>query len=169
MRNDSRFSSPELLTEEHDVSKFACGKPPLNQYLKRYALKNQQEEISRTYVTISDARVVGYYTLTYGSISHEAATQKIKADLPGYPIPVILLARLAVDVSEKGKGLGSGLLRDAMLRTLQAAEIAGLRAMLTHAKDEEAKLFYKKYGFEESPAHPLHLMIRIDDIRASIV
>jgi GNAT superfamily N-acetyltransferase len=169
MRIDSRYGSPELLTEEHDVSKFACGKPPLNQYLKRYALKNQRDEISRTYVTVREARVVGYYTLTFGSISHEEAAPKIKAELPGYPIPIILLARLAVDVSEKGKGLGSGLLRDAMLRTLRAAEIAGLRAMLTRAKDEEAKSFYIKYGFEESPAHPLHLMIRIGDIRTSVI
>lgn len=169
MRNDGRYCSPEPLTEEHDVSKFACGKPPLNQYLKRYALKNQREEISRTYVTVREARVVGYYTLTFGSISHEDAARKIKADLPGYPIPIILLARLAVDGGEKGKGLGSGLLRDAMMRTLQAADIAGLRAMLTHAKDEEAKSFSMKYGFEPSPAHPLHLMIRVDDIRASVI
>ena len=169
MRSEDPYSPPELLTEEHDLARFACGKPPLNQYLKRYALKNQREGISRTYVTTKAGRVVGYYTLTFGSISHEEATRRIKDELPGYPIPVILLARLAVDVGEKGKGLGAGLLRNAMLRTLQAAEIAGLRAMLTHAKDDEAKAFYLKYGFEESPAHPLHLMLRIDDIRASIL
>jgi GNAT superfamily N-acetyltransferase len=169
MPSKGTYSPPELLAEGHDVSRFACGKPALNQYLKRYALKNQREDISRTYVTKKADRVVGYYTLTFGSISHEEATRKIKDELPGYPIPIILLARLAVDVGEKGKGLGAALLRDAMLRTLQAAEIAGLRAMLTHAKDEDAKAFYLKYGFEESPAHPLHLMLRIDDIRASII
>ena len=163
------YGIPEPISQYHDVSRFACGKAPLNQYLKRYALKNQQENISRTYVTQKGGRVVGYYTLAFGSVSHEAASEKIRRELPRYPIPVILLARLAVDAAEKGRGLGAGLLRDAMLRTVQAADIAGLRAMLTHAKDEEAKAFYLKYGFEESPIDALHLMLRIDDIRESLI
>jgi GNAT superfamily N-acetyltransferase len=169
MRNKLTYRSPELLTEQHDVSHFGCGKPPLNQYLKKYALVNQQNEISRTYVTTCNVRVVGYYTLTFGSISHEDATSRIKEALPQYPIPIMLLARLAVDQKEAGNGLGKGLLKDAMLRTIQAADIGGLRAMLTHAKDDSAKQFYRKYGFEESPVHPLTLMLSIKDIRASLL
>lgn len=169
MQSKRIYGAPELLNEGHDRSSFACGKPSLNQYIKKYALVNQQNEISRTYVATRDARVVGYYTLTFGSISHEEVTSKIKAELPQYPIPVMLLARLAVDKKEAGKGLGKGLLKDAMLRTIQAADIGGLRAMLTHAKDEEAKHFYQRYGFEESPIQPLTLMLAIKDIRASLL
>jgi len=169
MGSRSKYSPPEVLTAEHDRSAFACGKPPLNQYIKKYALINQQNEISRTYVTTREGRVVGYYTLTFGSVSHEEATPKIKAALPHYPIPIMLLARLAVDNREAGKGLGRGLLKDALLRTTQAADIAGLRAILTHAKDDEAKTFYQRYGFEESPLHPLTLMLSIKDIRANLL
>ena len=169
MPNKRIYSAPELLTPAHDCSGFGCGKPPLNQYIKKYALVNQENEISRTYVTTRENRVVGYYSLAFGSISHEDATQKIKDELPQYPIPIILLARLAVDVKEKGQGLGKGLMRDALLRTVQAADIGGLRAMLTHAKDEDAKGFYEKYGFESSPTNELHLMLSIKDIRANLI
>lgn len=168
MKNSDELSPPELLTASHDRSRFACGKPALNQFLKKYALINQENEISRTYVATRGESVVGYYTLAFGSVSHGEATPSIKAELPQYPIPVILLARLAVDVREKGKGLGKGLLKDAMLRTLSAADIGGLRAMLTHAKDEDAKQFYLRYGFQESPIEPLTLMLNIKDIRASL-
>jgi GNAT superfamily N-acetyltransferase len=169
MSNKVIYTAPELLTSAHDCSAFSCGKPALNKYIKKYALVNQKNEISRTYITTKENRVVGYYSLAFGSISHTEATQKIKEELPQYPIPIILLARLAVDVREKGRGLGKALLRDAMLRTLQAADIGGLRAMLTHAKDEEAKSFYEKYGFESSPINELHLMLGIKDIRSNLI
>lgn len=169
MQINGSLRAPELLIEGHDCTGFASGKPPLNQYIKKYALVNQQNDISRTYVATRDGRVVGYYTLAFGSISHEEATPKIMARLPHYPIPVILLARLAVDQKEAGKGLGKGLLKDAIMRTIQAADIVGLRAMLTHAKDERAKQFYLKFGFEASPIHPLTLMLSIKDIRASLL
>ncbi len=169
MENKGPYSAPELLTEGHKCSAFACGKPPLNQYVKKYALTNQQNEISRTYVVTRDDRVVGYYTLAFGSISHAEAASKIKEELPLHPIPIILLARLAVDQKEKGKGLGKGLLRDAMIRTIAAADIGGLRAMLTHAKDEDAKAFYQQFGFEESPIDRLTLMLGIKDIRANLI
>jgi len=162
------YTPPELLTVEHDASRFACGEPALNKFIKKYALTNQKNEISRTYVTTRDGYVAGYYTLVFGSVSHEEATERVKGNLPHYPIPVILLARLAVDIKEKGRGLGKGLLRDAMLRTLQAADIAGLRAMLTHAKNDEARRFYQKFGFEESATHPLHLMLCLEDIRENL-
>jgi len=169
MRNDQTLRAPETLTEGHDRSDFGCGQPQLNRYLKKYALLNQENEISRTYVAARGDRVVGYYTLAFGSISHEEAAAGIKKDLPGHPIPIILLARLAVDVREQGTGLGKGLLRDAMLRTVQAADIGGLRAMLTHAKDEAAKSFYERYGFIESSISPLTLMLGIHDIRANLI
>ena len=170
MQNKPVYRAPELLTAEHVTSGFACGKPPLNQYIKKYALANQENEISRTYVATRDGSVVvGFYSLAYGSISHEQATRRIKAELPQYPIPVMLLARLAVDHREAGKGLGKGLLKDALLRTIQAADIGGLRAVLTHAKDEDAKQFYQKYGFTESPIDQLTLMLSIKDIRANII
>lgn len=169
MQSKITYRAPEVLTAEHDYSTFACGKPPLNQYIKKYALVNQHNETSRTYVTTRDGRVVGYYTLAFGSVSHEEATSRIKAKLPQYPIPIMLLARLAVDHREAGKGLGKGLLKDALLRTTQAADIAGLRAILTHAKDEEAKNFYQKFGFQPSPIQSLTLMLSIKDIRASLL
>lgn len=169
MKNKNNYRPPELLTDKHDCSGFGCGKPPLNQYLKKYALVNQQNDISRTYVATRDDRVVGYYTLAFGSISHDEATPKIKAELPQYPIPIMLLARLAVDKREAGKGLGKGLLKDALLRTIQAADIGGLRAVLTHAKDDEAKKFYQTHGFQRSPIQPLTLMLGIKDIRASLL
>jgi predicted N-acetyltransferase YhbS len=169
MQNKGSYTTPKLLNAEHDCSAFACGQPQLNQYIKKYALINQQNDISRTYVTTRENRVVGYYTLAFGSVSHDDAPQNLKKGLPLHPIPIILLARLAVDVKAKGIGLGKGLLRDAMLRTLQAADIGGLRAMLTHAKSEDAKRFYMNFGFEESPTNDLHLILSIKDIRANIL
>jgi len=169
MPNKRIYTALELLNTAHDCSGFSCGKPPLNKYIKKYALVNQANEISRTYVTTKENRVVGYYSLAFGSVSHEDATEKIKRELPQYPIPIILLARLAVDVREKGHRLGESLLRDALLRCVQAADIGGLRAMLTHAKDEDAKGFYEKYGFQSSPTNHLHLMLSIKDIRANLI
>jgi len=168
MQNKEPLRAPELLNERHDTSDFSCGNPFLNRYIKRYALVNQQNEISRTYVATRADRVVGYYALAFGSVSEDEATRAIKEDLPPHPIPIILLARLAVDLREHGIGLGKGLLRDALLRTVQAADIAGLRAMLTHAKDDAAKAFYQRFGFVESPIDPLTLMLSIKDIRESL-
>ena len=169
MPNKVLYTPPELLTADHDVTAFACGEPALNRFIKRYALINQANEISRTYVTTRDGYVAGFYTLAFGSISHEDATAKIKAELPQYPIPIILLARLAVDLREKGRGLGKALLRDALLRSLQASDIAGLRAVLTHAKNDEAKNFYLKFGFEPSPTHDQHLMLSIRDLKENMI
>ncbi len=169
MQSKETYHPPELLSEEHDRSSFSCGQPQLNRYLKKYALINQESDISRTYVTTKEHRVVGYYTLAFGSVSHDDAPEKLKEGLPLHPIPVILLARLAVDIKEKGMGLGKGLLRDAMLRTVQAADIAGLRAMLTHAKNDDVKRFYAAFGFEGSPLNELHLMLSIKDIRANLL
>ena len=141
------LKAPVLLTRGHDRSAFDCGIPALNEYLKQYALQNQKKHAARTYVGTRGHRVVGYYSLAYGSVTLEEAPQSVKSGLARHPIPVILLARLAVDTAERGRGIGAALLKDALLRTLQAAEIAGLRAMIVHAKDDAAKRFYETFGF----------------------
>jgi len=162
------LTSPVLLTKDHDRNSFDCGVPALNDYLKKYALQNQKKHAARTYVVTRGDRIVGYYSLAYGSVSLDEAPQKVKSGLPRHPVPVILLARLAVDSAEQGTGLGAALLKDALLRTIQAAEVAGLRAMLVHAKDDSAKRFYEKYGFEPSPIDAYHLFLRLSDILSSL-
>lgn len=163
----SPLSSPELLLKEHNRSAFDCGVPALNEFLKQFAPQNQKRDGSRTYVATRDNRVVGYYTLAYSSIGVEDVTPEIRAGLGRYPIPVLLMARLAVDLSERGTGLGKALLRDAIRKVPEAADIAGLRAMLVHAKDDQARAFYEKFGFTSSPTNPYHLLLKTDDIRAS--
>lgn len=157
------------LDKLQDRAAFDCGVELLNDYLKKYALQNQKKDAARTYVlTTEENQVIGYYTLVFGSLSTEETTPEIAAGLGKYPIPVILLARLAIDESEKGKGLGKILLRDALLRAVRASEIAGLQAFLVHAKDEPAKAFYEKFGFQSSPHNDFHLFLKISDIRASL-
>jgi len=162
------LNPPVLLTKDHDRNSFDCSVPALNDYLKKYALQNQKKHAARTYVATRVNRIVGYYSLAYGSVSLEEATQTVKAGLPRHPVPVILLARLAIDSTEQGRGLGAGLLKDAFLRAIQAAEIAGLRAMLVHAKDDAAKRFYEKFGFEPSPIDAYHLFLSLSDILSSL-
>ena len=168
MPGAENLNPPVLLTKDHDRNTFDCGVPALNDYLKKYALQNQKKHAARTYVATRSNRIVGYYTLAYGSLSLEEAPQSVRSGLPRHPIPMILLARLAVDSSEQGGGLGAALLKDALLRTIQAAEIAGLRAMIVHAKDESAKRFYEKFGFERSPIDAYHLFLRLSDMLSSL-
>ena len=162
------LTPPVLLTKDHDRNSFDCGVPSLNEYLKKYALQNQKKHAARTYVATRGNRIVGYYSLAYGAVSLEEAPQRVASGLPRHPIPVILLARLAVDSTEQGRGLGAALLKDALLRTILAAEIAGLRAMLVHAKNDSARHFYEKFGFEPSPIDPYHLLLRLSDILLSL-
>lgn len=159
---------PVPLLKSHKLDGFNCGNEQLNEYLLRFAWTNHQSGAARTYVSCRDNRIAGFYSLAFGSIEHRASTDRIRKGLPQHPIPIILLARLAVDVSEQGHGLGKGLLKDALLRTLQAADIGGLRAMVVHAKDERATSFYRKFGFEVSPIDKLHLMLLLKDIRQSL-
>jgi GNAT superfamily N-acetyltransferase len=168
MPTDDNLNSPVLLTRDHDRNAFDCGVAALNDYLKKYALQNQKKHAARTYVATRGNRIVGYYSLAYGSVSLEEAPQSVKSGLPRHPIPVILLARLAVDSIEQGGGLGAALLKDALIRTMQAAEIAGLRGVLVHAKDDSAKRFYEKFGFEPSPIDAYHLFLRLSDILYSL-
>jgi GNAT superfamily N-acetyltransferase len=169
MSNNSKPLSPQLLTKEHDRKSFDCGVEALNEYLRKYALQNQKKHISRTYVSTVGNKIVGYYSLAYGHVTPQETPHNISAGLPRYPIPVLLLARLAVDKTFHGKGLGASLLRDVLVKAPAAAEIAALRAVVVDAKDETAKAFYERFGFSSSPANPYHLFMMIDDIRASIL
>lgn len=162
--------TPVLLDKAHNKKLFDCGSDALNIFLQNYAMQNNKNNSSRTYVSIchDTNAVTGYYTLTYGSISHTQATEKVKKRMPNYPIPVMILSRLAVSEQYQKLGLGKGLLKDALLRTLQASNIAGLKAVIAHAKDKKAKRFYLKYGFEESALDEYHLMLALQDIEYAI-
>lgn len=158
----------EKLTKDHDLSWFDCGKASLNDWLKRFALVNQQSDAARTYVFHRGGRVVTYYSLTAGSVRKEESTARVAMGLASHPIGVILLARLAVDRGEQGKGLGKALLIDALTRSLEAADAIGARAILVHAIDEEAAAFYTRFGFEPSPVSPNQLMLLMKNLRASL-
>jgi predicted N-acetyltransferase YhbS len=162
------LSSPVPLEASHDLSAFDCGASALNEYLKKYALVNHQNQSARTYVARRGEAVVGYYTLAAGSVRREETPPRVAKGLARHPVPVVLLARLAVDRSEQGRGIGAGLLRDALLRVAQAADIIGCRAVLVHAKDPAAKAFYQRFGFEPSPVDELHLYLLMKDLKASL-
>lgn len=168
-RQENRLSNVEAISELHDVSRFDCGgHESLNDWLKRFALSNQKNESARTYVVHHNGSVTGYYSISAGSVRVEEAPARISKGLARHPIPVILLARLAVDKDEKGRGLGKALLKDALLRIAQAADIVGARAVLVHAIDEAAKKFYLHFGFEPSSIHELQLMLLMKDLRKSL-
>lgn len=165
---DIPLQAPQLLAKHHEIAGFDCGKPPLNEFLTQYALQNQASGGARTYVLTRGRRVIGYYSLAPASVSPEEAPARIIKGQGRYPVPVILMARFAVDSNEQGKGFGKALLRDALRRSLQGAEVIGGRAFLVHAKDKEARAFYQKFGMEESPTNPLHLFLLFKDIRQSM-
>jgi predicted N-acetyltransferase YhbS len=160
------LSRPVPLDRFHDTHLFDCGVAPLNEYLRKYALLNHQNRSARTYVALRDDRIVGYYALASGSVSRDEVPARVAHGLGNYPVPITVLARLAVDLSEKGKGLGRGLLKDAVLRAFQASELVGSRAIVTHAKDDSPKGFYEKFGFVPSPLNELHLYLLMKDVRA---
>lgn len=156
----------EKLQRGHAVESFECGRDPLNRFLIRYALQDQQAGASQTYLALAGEEVAGYYTLVVSQVEYDDAPDRLKKGLAHHPAPIVLLARLAIATAWQGKGLGAGLLKDAMLRTLQAAEIAGVRAFAVHAKDDEAKGFYEHFDFLASPSDPYHLFRLLKDIRA---
>lgn len=156
-----------LLTKEHDKSSFDCGKPALNDYLARYALQNQSGGAARTYVALRGGRVVAYYSLAPASVQVEDAPARIVKGQSRHPVPAILMARFAVDLGEQGRGLGKAVLHDAMQRALDGADTIGGRTFLVHAKDDEAKAFYLRFGMEPSPTNPMHLFLLFKDIRQS--
>ena len=155
----------EKRQRRHAVEAFDCGQDNLNRYLRRYALTNQKSGGAQTYVGVSGEAIMGYYSLVVGQVAYEAAPERLAKGLSRHPVPIMLLARLAVDFNWQGCGVGTGLLRDAMQRTEQAADIAGIRAMLVHAKDTKAKGFYEHFDFIPSPSDPYHLFLLIKDIR----
>jgi GNAT superfamily N-acetyltransferase len=161
------LSAPEHLTPAHDVSAFDSGVPDLDDWLKKRALANEDTGASRTYVVCASGRVVGYYALATGSVTHVQALGRVRRNMPN-PVPVMILGRLAVDRAWQGRNLGSSLLRDAVLRTLQAAKIGGIRAILVHAISEEAKRFYQRHGFGVSPVDPLTLMITMAEAEKAL-
>lgn len=157
---------PEPIGVHHQVGGFDCGAPALNEFLIRHALPNHQSGSAKTFVTTTNAGVVaGYYSLAASQVLSADAPSRLQKGVARHPIPVVLLARLALDRAWQGKGLGPGLLKDAILRVLGAAEGVGIRALLVHAKDENAKAFYQHFDFEPLPGYPLHLVLLLKDAR----
>lgn len=161
------YSPPRPIDEHDDTNSFDSGEPSLDQYLRKRALANHVQGASRCFVTCRDGQVVGYYALASASIQHHETSGKIRRNMPD-PVPVILLSRLAVDRKEQGSGLGKNLLRDAILRSIDASEIIGVRALLVHALNDTARTFYARFDFEPSPTDPLHLLLLIKDARSAL-
>ncbi len=155
----------EKLRADHPLDNFDCGQPELNRYLVRFAWQNQQAGAAQTYVGCAGDVVIGYYTLAVGHVGREDAPERLTKGLARCPVPIMLLARLAVDRRWQGQSVGKALLKDAMLRTLQAADFAGIRAFAVHAKDDAARQFYMKFDFIPSPSDPLHLFVLLKDLR----
>lgn len=166
----AKLRGPRPLERQDVRGGFCSGVPSLDSWLVDYAAAADAAGSARTYVLIDEKqkRVVGYYALTVASLERDEATGRASRGMPRHPIPAMLLARLAVDESVQGKGVGARLLADAMQRTLLVAEETGIRLLLVHAVDEEAKSFYLHYGFEASPSDPMNLQLLIKDIRATI-
>ncbi|GMV48593.1 GNAT family N-acetyltransferase [Nitrospirales bacterium NOB] len=155
----------DKLHPHHAVDAFDCGQDTLNRFLQKYALHNQHSGGAQTYVGLSEQTVIGYYALAVGSVESEQAPERVRKGLAKHAIPIMLLARLAVDLRWQKQGVGAALLKDAMLRTLQAADIAGIRAFVVHAKDQAASTFYERFDFLRSPTDPLHLLMLLKDVR----
>ncbi|ADK85914.1 GCN5-related N-acetyltransferase [Desulfarculus baarsii DSM 2075] len=162
-----RFGPVHKLTAADEAGDFDCGQQELNLFLQRYALVNQRANSAQTYVSCVDDAVVGYYSLCVGSVGFDEAPHRVVKGLARHRVPVMLLARLGVDQRFQRQGLGRALLKDAILRTMQAADIAGIRALLAHAKDEHARQWYLSWDFEPSPTDPFHLFLLIKDMRAA--
>lgn len=167
----SAYRPPEPLSAEHDVGGFSCGKPPLDAWLTERALRSEGRS-ARTFVVTAAAQagarpVVAYYALATGSVARADVPRKIRHDLPN-PAPVMVLARLAVDETHGGRGLGSALLRDAMLRTLGISRDAGVRALIVHAIDDEAAAFYTRYGFQAFPDGGRTLFLPIETLAQAL-
>lgn len=161
-------SPPEPLRPEHDVEQFSSGVPVLDDWLRRRARKNEDAGASRTFVVTRGNRVVAYYCLAAGSLAHNQAPGAVRRNMPD-PIPVIVLGRLAVDLTEQRSGLGSALLRDAMMRVVGVSHEVGIKAMLVHAISPQAAAFYAKQGFVQSLTSEMTLMLSIDTIRKSLM
>lgn len=160
------YSPVRKLTATDQTDAFDCGQTALNQFLQRYAVINQKANSAQTYVCCQGDVVVGYYSLAVGCADPQAAPSRVMMGLARHPVPVMILARLAVDKAHQRKGLGQALLKDALLRTAQAADIAGIRCLLVHAKDDAARLWYESWEFEPSPTDPYHLFLLLKDLKS---
>jgi len=159
------LTAPQALGAGHSLEGFDCGKPSLDDWLVRHARQAQAGGSAKTYVVADGVRVAGYYSLTVGQIDTLEAPARVRQGMGGYPIPVVILARMAVTRQDQGRGIGVGMLQDAIRRTLTIAEQAGVRALLTHPIDEEASRFYLRFGFEASPAREQQLLLLLKDAR----
>lgn len=166
--SDHGYEPVRKLTAADAVDTFDCGQSALNQFLHRHALVNQRANSAQTYVCCKEGQVAGFYSLVVGSVEPGGAPARVMKGLARHPVPVMILARLAVDRMHHGKGLGRALLKNALLRTLQAADIAGIRTVLVHAKDEAARQWYECCEFEASPTDPFHLYLMIKDLKAIV-
>jgi GNAT superfamily N-acetyltransferase len=164
----SQLLPPEPLAEAHDFTDFCSGEVSLDDWLKRRARANQASGASRTYVVCEGKRVVGYYALASGVVTVEIAPGRFRRNMPN-PIPVSVLARLAVDQDWQGQGIGRALFRDAARRVAQAADVIGIRGIVVHAISEDAKKFYQVLGFDPSPREPMTLMVTLSDVRAALL
>jgi len=160
------YAPVRKLAATDQVDAFDCGQAALNQFLQRYALVNQKANSAQTYVCRQGDLVVGFYSLAVGSVDPEAVPSRVMKGLARHPVPVMILARLAVDKEHQRKGLGRALLKDALLRTAQAADIAGIRCLLVHAKDDAARHWYESWEFEPSPTDPYHLFLMLKDLKS---
>jgi GNAT superfamily N-acetyltransferase len=165
--HNSTIQPPQPIKPEHESEDFDCGNFELNEWLKKRSRKNEGSGASRTYVVTVEQKIIAYYCLATGSIISITATGKVRRNMPD-PIPVMVIGRLAVDRNWQGKGIGYGLVRDGILRTSQASAIAGIRAIIVHALNEEAKQFYEKCGFTPSPVAPMTLMVTMNDAKVTL-
>lgn len=156
-----QLTSPQPLLAQHQTAHFSCGEATLEDWLKRRALANQASGASRTFVVADpQLRVMGYYAMAAGAVSHQLATSSVRRNMPD-PVPVLVLARLAVDLQAQGMKLGAALLQDAVTRAHSVAQNIGVRALLVHALNDRAKLFYEYYGFKSSELHPMTMMLKL--------
>ena len=160
------LSAPQPLAAAHLLGDFECGEPTLDEWLRRRAMYNQATGASRTFVVVDEEnRVHGFYAMAAGAVSHLVATSAVRRNMPD-PIPVMVLGRLAVDRKSQGIQLGAAMLLDAVNRAITVSQNTGVRALLVHALNEQAKGFYEHYGFQESPQHPMTLMLRLNTVKA---
>jgi len=164
----STLLPPEPLAEAHELTNFHCGEPSLDDWLKRRARTNQATGASRTFVLCEGERVIAYYALASGAIAIESSPGRFRRNMPN-PIPVAVLARLAVDQNWQGQGIGRALFRDAAGRVAQAADLIGIRGIVVHAVSQEAKRFYLGLGFDASPGEPMTLMVSLADVKAALL
>ena len=166
MKSAPHFDPLRKIADSDDVASFDCGNPALNQFLQRFALVNQKANSTQTYVCCEQGTgtVAGFYNLAVGSVEPSAAAGRVIKDSARHPVPVMILARLAIDRKHQSAGLDRALFKDTLLRTVQAADIAGIRAVLVHAKDDAARNCYLNWGFEPSPTDPYHLFLLVKDL-----